>query len=277
MNTIIVPVDFSDISKNAAVYAGQMASQIHADIILMHVLPLPLTLMDVPIPYDGYEEAKATAIVALEELQQLLEIQANSKISISFQVTMGHFMDELNNLINKTPPFTVIMGTKGTGAAASFFLGSNTRAASRQLKHPLLLVPPGSPYKEIKTIGLASDMKDVADNTPFPQIRNICDEFNASIDILCVSKADEKLYRDILKESRFMYSNLGKLHPEIKIAIHENVMAGLNEMADRYNIDLVLVLSKTHGFLNSLFHKSTIGGMIAEPVSPFMILHAQPR
>ena len=50
MKTIIVPTDFSEISNNAAFYAAEMANAIKADILLSHIVSLPMAMSEVSIP-----------------------------------------------------------------------------------------------------------------------------------------------------------------------------------------------------------------------------------
>jgi nucleotide-binding universal stress UspA family protein len=49
MKKIIAPVDFSVVSKNAALYAANMAAFLNLPLVLMHVTELPVSYGEVPV------------------------------------------------------------------------------------------------------------------------------------------------------------------------------------------------------------------------------------
>ena len=59
MQTILVPIDFTDCSLNAADYACQLAKQTNGEIILLHAFHVPAPVSEAPI-----------VVVTVEELEQ---------------------------------------------------------------------------------------------------------------------------------------------------------------------------------------------------------------
>ena len=49
MKTIIAPVDFSPVSYNACIYAAHMAQDIKAELVLLHLMELPLAVAEFPV------------------------------------------------------------------------------------------------------------------------------------------------------------------------------------------------------------------------------------
>ena len=49
MKTIIVPTDFSPIATNAMNFAADMAVNINASLMLLHVYQVPVSMPDVPV------------------------------------------------------------------------------------------------------------------------------------------------------------------------------------------------------------------------------------
>lgn len=49
MRALIVPVDFSSVSKNARLYAAHLAAAIKADLMLLHVKELPVAVAEYPV------------------------------------------------------------------------------------------------------------------------------------------------------------------------------------------------------------------------------------
>jgi nucleotide-binding universal stress UspA family protein len=48
MRTIIAPTDFSAVSLNAVNYAADLAVAINAELILLHVVQIPITVSEIP-------------------------------------------------------------------------------------------------------------------------------------------------------------------------------------------------------------------------------------
>lgn len=274
MKTILVPTDFSGLADNAARYATDMARAIQADIILVHVLPLPVTVWDVPVPLgadaDAFKEAEAT----LSRFRDVLQAYSDNQVNIIAQVHTGAFEDQMQNLAADKQPFAVVMGTKGAGATEAFFLGSYTRSTIKALHCPVIVVPAGFHFKSTANIGLACDMKNVAETMPFRSIRDIAEVFGARLKVLYVSKPGEQMYPKVLQESGFIQNNLDHLHPELRITTHENIIEGINEFIRKDAIDLLLVMPRERGFLEGLFHTSVTQNMIRNPEAPVMVIHS---
>ena len=85
------------------------------------------------------------------------------------------------------------MGAFGKTAVERVLFGSNTLAAMRHLSWPLIIVPPGSRFKQIKRIGLACDLIDVTNSVHADKIVNLVKEFNAQLHVLHVTPAKHGL------------------------------------------------------------------------------------
>lgn len=273
MKTILVPTDFSDISLNAAHYAADMALDLEADLILVHVLPRQVMVLEVPIPIGNDAEAFNQAEQSMIRTKEALQRYTGHKLNIISQVNSGTFLEQMRNLVKDKSPFAVIMGTTGAGATETLFLGSYTLIAIKNLTCPVIVVPSGQNFKQVTKIGLACDMKNVDETVPFKAIRSILEHFKAVLKVLYVSKPGEKMYPEVLQQTKFIQNNLEHLHPEIHIATNENVIEGINEFIRKHEIGLLLMIPKDYGFFKTLFHTSVTKRMIRTPDAPIMIIH----
>jgi len=274
MKTIIVPTDFSNTALNAAYYAAEVAMHVKADLTLLHVLPMPLIATDVSLPPDSYELMLQDVTRSLNEVKETLQNYTNDKLCITCAVTAHSFLHEMEDATRNKDIFAVVMGTSGAGATEAFFLGSFSRIAAEHLtRHPLIVVPPVYKFKGIQKIGLACDMRDVPETVPFQGIKDIFKHFDARLDILYVSKADEKMYPRVLTGSKFIQASLAALHPEIRIATSDRIKEGLEKLVHKSRIDLLIVVPKERNFMDSIFHKSLTKKMMSHPEVPVMIVH----
>lgn len=271
MKTIVVPVDFSEVSVNAALYATDMALALHADLILLHVLPLPVLVADVPVPLnlDGMSSEEATLL--MKSLTDRLAKRSNDKLCITSQIHTGNFREEMKQLGKW--PFAVVMGTAGAGYTEAFFLGSFTLMAAKTLECPLILVPPGYSYRRIRKIGLASDMKAVAGTVPFDTIRNFVTHFDAALELLYISRPGENMYPEVLQESRTLQDGFAGLQPATRITTHEDIQEGLGLLAEKEDIDILVLVPGERNFIAALLHSSMTKKMILQPQLPLMIVH----
>lgn len=273
MRHIIVPTDFSDASVNAAFYAAEIARRVQAEIVLMHVIMLPVTVSEVPLPPDSYVGSIAEAEQSLEELKGKLEASPGERISITCKATTNSFAGQLETYNKKKDIFAMVMGTSGAGATDAFFLGSFSLTAARDLSHPLIVVPPGYSFKGIHKVGLACDMHNVTETVPFPAIKTFFEYFDAKLNVFYISKSNEKMYPQVLSETKFIQNSLASLHPEISIGTHDDIKAGLEDFVHKSGIDLLILLPGERNFVERLFHRSVTRKMVLHPEVPLMILH----
>lgn len=273
MRHIIVPTDFSDASVNAAFYAAEIARSVQAEIVLLNAVVLPVTVSEVPLPADSYETSIAEANESLTELKNKLEAGPGPSLSITCKATTLSFIGEIETFNKKKDIFAMVMGTSGAGATGAFFLGSFSLAAARHLIHPLIVVPPGYRFGGIRRIGLACDMHNVTDTVPFPAIKAFFDSFKAKLEILYVSRSNEKMFPQVLTETKFIQNSLASLHPEIKITTHNDTREGLVDFVHKSGVDLLILLPKERNFVGRLFHRSITKEMVLHPEVPVMILH----
>ncbi|HEY0271749.1 MAG TPA: universal stress protein [Chitinophaga sp.] len=274
MKHIIVPTDFSATALNAAYYAAGLARQVHAGVMLLHVLPIPITTSEVLMSPDSYGIALEEANNALLQLREKLHVYSNGQLHISYRTTTTSFAEEIEAFKQEHDIFAVVMGTTGAGATEAFFLGSFSRMAAKRLHHPLIVVPPAYTYKPIEKIGLACDMKRMPLSLPVGGLQALLEYYPATLDILYVSKSTEHAYPETVRESRFLQSSLSDYDPEIRIVPNDNIKKGLNEVVRQSGIDLLVLLPKERNFTEGLFHKSVTQKMILHPDVPVMVLHA---
>lgn len=273
MKKIIVPTDFSEAALNAARYAIEVAAHIGANITLMHALPLPLPVSEIPVPAESLGSVKAEADQLLQQLSERLVKEAHQKVPISYYSTNNSFFDELKNINQQEEIYAVIMGTTGISGTAAFFLGSYSLTALKNLKHPLIVVPPGYHYKPIKKVALACDMEDVTATIPLKGIQELLKSYKAPVDIIYVSDHGEGISHEAVRESAFVKMYLTDHQPSVHMLAGYDVQMELENYVQENNIDLLLISRKERNFTEQLFHKSLTKKMVMHPAVPMMILH----
>ncbi|MCX8019776.1 MAG: universal stress protein [Chitinophagaceae bacterium] len=274
MKAIIVSTDFSPAATHAMHYALDMAMKIQASVIFYHAYQVPVSYSDVPLMLVSVEELKQSAGEKLDELKNNAERITSGKIKIYTELRMGDVIDELQNLCEHIKPFAVVMGTKGASGLERVLFGSNTLTAIRHLTWPVICVPPGKLFGEgIKKIGFACDFKNVVETTPADVIINFTKEFGAELHVLNVDYRDRSFRPDTPEQSALLHTLLQEANPQYHFIEHEDIEDGINDFAEKNNLDLIIAIPKKHKLLESLFKPSSTRQLVFESRVPVMCIH----
>ncbi len=274
MKTIIIPTDFSPAATNAMNYGLDMAKAINASVMLFHVYNVPVSMSDVPVLLVSVEELKHEAEAKMKEVKAAAEHVTSGQVKIYSETRLGDVMDELEDLCNHLQPFAVIMGSRGSSGLERVIFGSTTLSAIRHIAYPVIAVPPGKEYGNgIRKIGFACDFRDVVKETPAPAIKMIVKEFSAELHVLNVDHKDKHFKPETPEQSLLLHTMLEDLHPKYDFIQHEDIEDGLNDFAEKNNLDLIITIPKKHKLLQGIFKTSSTKQLIYHSHVPVMCVH----
>lgn len=274
MKTIIVPTDFSPIATNAMHYAIEMAKKVNASLLLLHVYQVPVSFTDTPIVLVSIEDLRKGAEEQVAHLKKEVEHLTSGSLKVYTETRLGNVADELENLCNKINPFAVVMGTKGASGVERILFGSNTLTAIRHLTWPVICVPPGKTFGDgIKKIGFACDFKDVVKTTPTHYIVDFVKEFNAELDVLNVDYHNKHFKPETPEQSALLHTMLEEANPVYHFIEHADIEDGINEFAEKNNLDLIITIPKKHRLLEGVFKASSTKQLVYQSHVPVMCVH----
>ncbi len=273
MKTIIVPTDFSEISNNAAFYAAEMANAIKADILLSHIVSLPMAMSEVSIPPETIDLMMNDATSDIEELKSQLQQHTGNTVNITYAIRMGDFTEEIADIAEETDVFAIVMGIQGADAAERMLLGSNAFSAIHKLPYPVIIVPAEAKYTGIKNIALACNMHDVSETIPVGNIEQLVSAFSCKLHVVYVSKPGKSMNPEVLPESLSVQHNLVAMHPQIHFLENDHVDTGILEFVQKEKMDLLLMVPEKRSFISSLFHKSVSNTVALGAHLPIMNIH----
>ena len=261
MNTVIVPIDFSDTSLNAAEYAARfLAGHYGVEMILYHCFEM--------------EYGDVNALENLENLKsRLLDI---TPLNITLLTEQSEdFLEELEKLARHRQADLVIMGiTGGKSRTEQRFMGSNTLKLAENKYIPVLIVPENSKYIGMKNVLLATDLKDVLNTIPSAPIKKILKEFNLSLHVINVN---EEHYIALTEEHeaekakiREMFSDF---NPEFYFLRLFDVEEAINQFALDKNIDLIINVHKEHSLISRIFKESHTKKLAFQSQVPLLVVH----
>ncbi|MEO5995934.1 MAG: universal stress protein [Chitinophagaceae bacterium] len=272
MKTIIVATDFSQAAMNAVNYAADMALSIQADLLLLHIYPMPVSYTEMPL-VANLEQLQQSAEEELNIVSENLTRRMDFKLSVKTNVITGSFFEELATLCAKIKPYAVVMASQGTSATERFLFGGHTVYAMKHLMWPLITVPPNAQYSSIKEIGLACDFEKPVDTIPLDEIIKIVDDFHANIHILNTGRKDV-FNPEIVFQSGLLQEKLMKLKPVFNFITGQNINDSILDFVEKNQIDLLIVLPKRYGLLDMIVHKSNTKRFVLHSHVPVLALQA---
>jgi nucleotide-binding universal stress UspA family protein len=260
MQTVIVPVDFSETSLNAARYAVRLLTGHYGvNMILHHV-------------YEKTSYA-SEANQKLDKLKSELDALGIVKINTLAEESTD-FIKELEKLARHQQADMIIMGITGRTALEQSLIGSNTLKMVNTKVCPVLIIPENASYRDVKNVLLTSDFKDVVSSTPSAPIRKIIKPFHPQLHVINV---DTSHYVALTEEYQEQKAALAKmfhdLRPEFYFLGLPDITEGINQFAKDKNIDMIVVIHKDHSLLSKLFVKSQTKKLAYQSSVPVLAVH----
>lgn len=143
INRILVPIDFSEHSKNALKYAVPMAEQVGAALFLVYVVeptvyPADLGFGQVVLP--GMEEELRSK--GAEELKGLIEREIGARVKASSCVRTGKPHQEILAEAAERMIDLIVMATHGHTGVEHMLFGSTAERIVRNAPCPVLTIRP---------------------------------------------------------------------------------------------------------------------------------------
>lgn len=259
MINIIIPLDFSQTSFNAAHYAANMYKG-RPDVTL--------------ILYHFYTHGEDTE-TAKEYLDSLQEELGRLGSIIETELESGEkFIDSLAAFAHVKRAYMVVMGLTGRTPMAQRFSGSNTLLMSEKEICPVLIIPENVSFTGFSNAMITSEMKYVEETPCLLTIKRVLSYFKPSLHILNV---DPKHYLELTEEYKAEKDKMQELMKEFDPSFyfmdlydfHESV----NTFATDNNIDLIIIAPKYHDFFGKLFKTLHTKKLIYHTKVPVLAVH----
>lgn len=259
MINIIIPLDFSQTSFNAAHYAANMYKG-RADVIL--------------ILYHFYTHGEDTQM-ARNYLTSLQEELGRMGSNIEIELESGErFIDSLAAFAHVKRAYMVVMGLTGKTPKAQRFSGSNTLLMSEKEVCPVLIVPEDASFTGISNALITSELKFVEETPCLLTVKRVLQYFKPSLHILNV---DNKHYISLTEEFKVekdkMEALMEEFNPEFYFMNLYDFHESVDVFATDYNIDMIIISPKYHDFFGKLFKTLHTKKLIYQSKVPVLAVH----
>lgn len=257
---IIIPVDFSETSLNAARYAAAMLSgRTDSHVIL----------------YNMFDEEKNadTVMHYLESLKG--ELEGKGVLNVECVAESGDdLIDCLGRLAFQKTAELIVMGITEKDEWKQLLFGSNTLKMAERNVCPVMIVPSDASYSGIQNVVLTSDFKNVEETTPVLAIKTVLEMFNAALHVVNVdSRHYVTLTEEFLSERDKMRELFNDFNPEFYFIGMSDFQDAITQFARDKNIDLIIIIPKSHSFLDGLFTGSHTKKLAFHSPVPLLAAH----
>jgi nucleotide-binding universal stress UspA family protein len=275
MNSIIVPTDFSETSKNAARFAANLTRHVaDAHLILYNVFDTIESGSDgTPLESDdaGRKQIMELALKSVET-----ELSGITDAPISIVAEEDHdFIDSLERYVRHNDIQMIVMGITGATRLGQIFMGSNTLNIINRKTVPVIIVPPDAHFKDAKNIMLISDFKDIEKTIPIEPLKAILNLFQPTLHIVNVdSEHYVELTEEYKAERAKLHVMLEEFNPEYYFIRLYDFMDAINQFVLDNNIDMIITIPKDHTFLTNIFKISHTKKLAYHSHVPIVAIHS---
>lgn len=286
---ILVPVDFSEHSRNACRYALGIAHVLKAEVRVIHVYftpvmdaanygeEYPVNLNTEKFVRDIYKNASYDMKKLLEDLRAIKKERKYTNASIDSRLISGAPEDVILDESESYDPAMVIMGHKGKGEADDVVLGSVSSYVINKLKRPVLAVPEKAKYtsiKEINNIAFATNFDD-SDFEAISNLINLTKPFHMKIHCVHVETSKDDHWEEVkIKGLSDYFAGLDIPNVECKIIKADNLIEGLSKFIRDNEIHILTTTTRKRNFFTNLLNPSMTREILSQIDVPLLVFHS---
>lgn len=255
MLNILVPTDFSDLSKVAIRYAVDMAKKMKGKVTLLHVIDTAQHASSMRLRLSSLIDELVK--MAEEDFESVLaEANKSNKGGkpIKHSIELGSsFVDAVARYAKKNKANLIIIGTHGASGLKKVVMGSNAASLLEASSIPVLAIPAEATFKKIKSVVYATDLLNIAKE--FKTMLAIVSHEKPMVHIIHVAPdkkaamlAEDKINKVVIKAG---YKNV-----LVRVLVNENTPAAISNYVKKLKVDMLTMFPHKHGFFERLFKPS---------------------
>jgi|GEM_PF-894265 len=246
MDTFLIPVDFSDVSYNAAQYAVDMAEELNAQKVIFYhsYKDAPIDVSRSEAGRNPYHEAAIKHLQTMVGKLHRIKRLTDRILLLADDQSVRAGVEELVNVHQVS---IIVMGVAGLSDIENTLVGRHTLAVAESGVAPLLVVPRNHQLRSIKKVVYASDLIDVETETPINSIVQLVRPFRAQLHMVHVDYALKYQSPATLLGQKQLMRYLDELHPVFEtISDHRDTATGIYSYVKKQQADLILIAAKSY-------------------------------
>jgi len=276
MKKILVPIDFSETSDNAFVYALEMAKRLKAELVLLHTFELPIVdSQAMPINYAtiynsielaNFEHFKQK----MPQLHAIAEERNLNHIPMSHIMMDGDLLLSIKKVIAQENIDMVVMGTKGAEGWWDSLIGTNTGSVIAGVDIPVLSIPAGAQFQKIDTIAFTTRFRK-KDIEALIKVLFFAKRFHAKVKCLYVKTPNSDVTDETIRRWQSHFEDETNL--QFFVIPNEDVKETIEDFLVSQEVDMLAMLTYKRNFFVELFTTTTTQHLSYHLKTPILAFH----
>ena len=269
---ILIPTDFSKLSKVAIQYALDFSKDIDMQLMLLHVVNNKAPTIARVSSKKLDEIIKINSERKMKELVKTLKQENNHNPKISSKIIFGYSIEkEIEAFSLKNNIDMICIGTKGATGLKKVLIGSNAASIINHSRTPVLTIPEYARYRGIKNIVYSSDLSNIDEELesiiPFAKL------LNSWVHILHIEGKNEDFDKDALPQERRLKKLFSYKKIKIKQLQSESIVNGINQYIADIDADMLTMFTHRTNLFEKIFQKSVTQKAAFQTRIPLFTFH----
>jgi nucleotide-binding universal stress UspA family protein len=276
MKKILLPIDFSETSDNAFIYALEMAKLFKAKLVLLHTFDFPIIdSQSMPINYSViYETIELSNFEHFKQimpkLHKIAEERNLDSIEMSHILMDGDLLVSIKKVIEQENIDFVVMGTKGATGWLDSIIGTNTGSVISNVTVPVLSVPIDATYEKVETIAFTTRFRK-KDIEALIKVLLFAKKIHAKVKCLYVKTSDSDVSEETIKRWKSHFEEEENL--KIFVIPSDDVKETIEDFITTQDVDILSMLTYKRNFFMKLFSNTTTQELSYHLRTPILAFH----
>lgn len=262
MKSILIPTDFSDISKNSVLYGFELASKLNLKVSLVHIIELykfaagtsETEIMSTVLPVESIKEMELSAEESFKKLITEIKKIYSDSVEFDYRIIPGHLINQMIAESHSENIEFVILAVAETHDLTTRFTHGTISSVTGEAVCPIIVVPSSFSFKPVRKVIYSTGFNkaDIDSLTHFIKLFKV---FNPEILVIHISpKPDDFMtelkfagFKQLISE-RTDYQNI-----TYKLIPGKNALDNVIESTKNEKADMLVMLKEHEGFFKSFF------------------------
>lgn len=271
MKNILVPIDFSKNAERAIGAARIIGKSLDAHLVLLHAhqpYMAEVTLGRGTLP--GFDDLEASFRKDLNRYADELKSEGFSVEAIWEEGTVA---EVVKAKIEELKPELVVIGRTGKGGFVDKLFGTAATDIVKVATAPVLILPPQSKPENFKEIVYATQL-EYEERHVIKQVLELSKAIGGRVTFLKVDSLTQPNVQDDRQFIQEIIEEFGLPEDDFVIKEAGSVIGGIESFATEMNADLLVVATRSRGFLEKLFiDPSVTSRLIVKTPIPLLVYH----
>jgi len=276
MKNMLVLSNFTEASETAAKYAYVLSRKLPvSQITLCHTYESVLIAVSYASSFVE-EDPLVQNQQSLEQLQHLDERIHHllpPGVSVNYCAINGYLPDAVAETLEEKQVDITVMGAPRAKGILHTLFGDGSEKTVKGSHCPVLIVPKNTEVAPVENIVFACNLKEAADTTAMRQLKLLLAQLNVPLSVVYITRNNSEVPVEASGNSSGIHAALADFNPQYHHINNKSVVRGITEFASQLAHPLIVTISKRHGAVYRLLHRSITNNLLLNSAVPVMIFH----